>query len=537
MAYIAITFEELMNPFPDPVDISPLLDFDDIDDSLNIMEKCLELYDVAAELLIYESQYACAKALAFEGEKWEKLKETVKNIWLKIIEYIKKAVKYVIGIITWPFRMINKLLTRYKKIKIDMVVGLRHEGIEIDTPLESISKSMDEIRKEQGKFDSEYIFDLDEIKKYVKQFEEWADLHYKQNFTIAGKSVSFDDLTKAITKTLGDRSKIVQNRKSLLHNIIIHKTKAQLICMKPKKILDALNNITKSLKDTCKLASSVQNVESILFNLLDRLASLEKKIEKCTYEDINAMKAEERESIYYTLSLIRSYVTDFATLNIDISKFYRNIDDEVEKINDIVGFTHESFTNDMVTETIGDIKVVVDDLFVCHDDRAKFIKSEKKGAFVKTGDGNYHASRNDRSWKYKGIVIKNVNDLKKYSTITISEGIYYLSKTNKPSHLKNLYIGISQELQTKWYDYLVGYEYNYHYPDMVRNNFISDTLRSNAIELTRDQSIQLQLWYEKREYPRLLKIYKEYLKNYGIFVIEIIKPGRLQPGLRFRHRL
>jgi len=516
MAYLTLTFNELMNRFPNPDDISPLLHFDDIDESLNIMEQCLELYDASAELMMYESQYTCAKALAFKSEKREEFTEMVKRIWLKIIEYIKMTAKYVIGIITWPLRIINKLLTKNKKIEMDIAIGLRHDGIEIVTSLEGMSKSIDEIKKEQGKIDLEYSFDLDKIKKIVKQCEELAELHYKPNFTVTGKLEFVDDISKSIIKFLEERSKIIENRKNILHEAIMQEPKAHPINMKTKKILDVLNNITESLKDTNKLASSAQNVESILSNVLDLLTSLERKIEKCTYEDIDAMKVEERESIYYTLSLIRAYITDFTALNVYISKHYRSIDNEIEKINNIAAFAHKSFTDDMVTETIGDVKVVVDDLFVFHDNRTNFIESEKKSAMIKTGGSSYHASQNNRSLKYKGNLIKIINYLRNYSTITITEGIYYLSQINKPSHLKNLYIGISQELQNNWYNYL---------------------MKTNSTGLTGDQYMQLQLWYEKKEYPRLLKIYKEYLRNLGIFEIGIIKPCRLQIGVRLRHQL
>jgi len=395
MAYIEKAIEELMDRFPDPVDITPLLDFDDIDESLNLMEKCLELHDAAVESLIYESQYACAKALEFKGEKLEKFKGMAKKILLKIIEYVKQAVKCAISIITWPSRMICRILTRYKKI--DIAIGLRHGGIEIATPLESMSKSMDLVKKQKEKIDSEYIFDLDEIIKYIKRCEEWADLHYKQDFTVGGKSVSLDNVTKAISEALEKRSRIIQSNKILLHNAIMKETEAHPISIKTKKILDILNNVTESLKDTLKLASSAQKEESILHNVLDRLTSLEKKIEECTYEVMNTMKEEERESIYHTLSLIRAYVTDFAYMNIDISKYFRNIDNEIEKINIIARFAHKSFTGDMVAETIDDVKVIVDDLFVCHDEFTKFIASEKKRDIFKTGDSSYHSSRKDLS--------------------------------------------------------------------------------------------------------------------------------------------
>jgi len=155
-------------------------------------------------------------------------------------------------------------------------------------------------------------------------------------------------------------------------------------------------------------------------------------------------------------------------------------------------------------------------------------------------------------------MIKTLNSLKNSSTITVSEGIFYLSQANKPNHLKNLYIGIPQELQTKWYNYLVDHGCIYYYainnrenmldfnesnpesirhPDIITDGIVSDKEGNNISGLTRDQYIQLQLWYEEREYPRLLKVYKEYLRSLGIFEIGIFKPGRLRLGVKFRHRL
>jgi Mg2+ and Co2+ transporter CorA len=179
MAYQTLTFEELAQKaideinekrFPDSKNLYPELD--GIEESLTMMEQCLEMYDASTELVMYEAQYECAKALAFEGERWESFKGTVKKIWLKIIEYIKKAIKVVIQVITWPFKMIYQLLTRKKNRMANIAIGLRDEKVTIETPLKDMIKSIDTIKKEQEKLGSESILDMEYIQNCQQYMED-----------------------------------------------------------------------------------------------------------------------------------------------------------------------------------------------------------------------------------------------------------------------------------------------------------------------------------------------------------------------------
>ena len=113
-------------------------------------------------------------------------------------------------------------------------------------------------------------------------------------------------------------------------------------------------------------------------------------------------------------------------------------------------------------------------------------------------------------------------------------------------------------MQTKWYNYLVGHEYGHHYtrdfieepsdfnksdpegslhPDKLAAEILSDRIGANISGLTRNESIQFHLWYEKREYPRLIKVYNDYLKKLGVTRIQIPSLGSVQFGIRFRYRL
>jgi hypothetical protein len=344
-------------------------------------------------------------------------------------------------------------------------------------------------------------------------------------------------------KKLGIRAEVVKERREELQKIIVEDNKQQtLMTLKTKEVFESLNEIANSLKNTDKLfLSANKNIKSLLKNINKRLTSLERKVGKYNETDLNNIQENERENIHYLLSLIRAYITDFGAININISKYFRNIDNEIQRIDTIAGYVINTFTDKDVVDTIGGVKVIVDDLYSCHEKDEKNLMINSGGGCIDRTPRIYSKS-SDMHYKFRKEGFNVADDKQNQTTITITKGVWCLTKEGKNSEYykdipNDLYKDIPQSLQNKWYLQIIGHEYAHHYankffedfnslePDMksdnpmssnkVGNEILSDRIGNSIAGLTKEEYAKLTHWISVKEYSRIKDVYKAHLQSIG----------------------
>ncbi|MCL2254442.1 MAG: hypothetical protein FWC09_08355 [Lachnospiraceae bacterium] len=520
-------------------------------DSVTLMESCLEMAESYGESCHCEIEYECAEAMAFEGERWEQFKRSAKEIFGKIIEAIKKVVKLIISIITWPFRMIAKLLFRKKNKSVERVIGLRNNNIKIETPIYNIASSIKNTSEQSNVFLQKAPENLKGITSYIKDCIELADQFARDKYNI-----SLNKFYKDINKNLKSKLAEIQERRSIMNNALQVDMNAIKTC-KNDEIFTSLSKIQNILhcqkhsNQIKQIESTLKEVEYQLNKLANKIASINEDFNQPVYnknheEDNNDSQnyrtlAGTRDVIHESLSLIRTYVTDFARINIDISKYFRNIDKEIQRIDEIAGYVIDSYTDENVKETIGGVKVVVDDIYVAHD------KNLHRKLFQLGGAAFLDKQRhrvNSMVFKYGNKEISTRYDKSDFATITISEGVYKLKTDPEPG-------------QEKWYEAIVGHEYGHRYinkndekiknsghldQNYISNEIISDKIGKNISGLTKEEYAKLHEWFGTVEMPRLIKVYSAYLEERGISdphfdpnENEADDSQRFQSGVRYKY--
>jgi hypothetical protein len=487
-------FEETINEIVEENTRIDLPELDEIDESLTILDECLEMLDAYSDVSFYELQYKCAEALAFEGERWERFKSAVKECFLKIINAVKKIIGFVIKIITWPFRITIKLLIRKKTKDADRAVAFRHEGLTIETSLTAkCVQEIKEIKKEQNKITNVIILDLKKISKYIKKAEKLTDECMQKTFNINGTTATLDSMSKIIEKKLTELRKTAKEKYITIHAALLaqEENDQAKMNMKGKDIFNILNQIGGMLETNTD--TSTAKIESLLTSVSDELTKFEIKITSAKDEYVNNIAYEYEHTIHHMLSLTQAYIIDLASINIDIGKYFLSIDQEIHNIDKIAGYVLNSYTDKQIVDTIGGINIVEDDLFIAHD-RGEGLVTDAGGACCIKKKRSYADSLRFTDDNYEIITRRDASDT---ATITISTGVAKLKMSKNPK-------------EVKWYYHLIERKYGPHIADEAASGRIGNKIS----DMTEEEYAELKIWQIK-EYKRLRKVYANYLKSHG----------------------
>jgi len=434
-------------------------EFVDMEQSVSIMEECMEMMEACSDLSLYDAQYQCANALAFEGERWDKFKEGAKKLWLKIIDAIKKAVKFIISIITWPFRKLIKLISETKLYK--NIFGCNNEDIEITTNIAEIHKSAPEILDEVKKCIPKHHAEAKKLNEFIEEIRDVVkDVYYGFQIDILQKMQN-DDKYNRQSEYLLDKAQNIETHSRITASSILSNIKLNTKNINGNECVNAvceLLTLSKNVYD--ESMTKTKQLEGELNELNNKIIEIEVLFK--SNKDIK-FSNKYREVIQKALNTIRFNINEIAKENSCIAKFFFQMDESIHNIAEIGGMLGKSYWSKIYKKDpydwIGDVPIFQDD--------ERVLKSG--GATTET----WIKESPSKPFKLQYVQKAYENHNKNTCIVTSS-----LIKSWKEDPMK-----------IRWYKHLIGHEYSHHVVyrhAMMRKDALSHLERwSKEIEVDR----------------------------------------------------
>jgi len=343
--------------------------FVDMEQSVSIMEECLEMMEACSDLSLYEAQYECAEALAFEGERWDKFKEGAKKLWLKIIQVIRKIINFIVEVITFPFRLIKGLIEK-KKLN-DLLNSAKCRLFDKNMKVENWYAS--EIGGNCAKIQQFSIDVLERTKRDAMFYKQ--DLHEFNNILFECAKGYTDRAIQRlekleVNKRNNDIITFDKSYNNLIENIKNEKGRPHTISG-PEAIqnLEVLISITQEIY---KVEKSSNDLKPSLIALDKQLKDIISMIEQIK-EPFDNMSDNVKFSLNKTLYIIQEGISQLLRLNKEVGTIFLTINHSINKIKEAT--THQkdaSFFKSINTiDHIGGIPVIANTALLAYATEGK----------------------------------------------------------------------------------------------------------------------------------------------------------------------
>ena len=411
-----------------------------VEESMNIDELMCETNTRIAAQTVAEEGFVTLEANG--------LKSAIKTVFSKIIEFLKKAVRFIIRIFEIPFILIRMIIGQKKSAKdINKWVCIAKSKTKIKTKATTFAKKFeDEVKKfkEQTKNDTDIIQDSGrELNVLEKEFEEICRIN----------GVKSEDLEASINKLKLESVK----RMEKIEKYCQSKTKYEKLNIpvdelsaKEGDIGQISTSILRQIKEYEASKGDCQKLETESKKILKDLEKLSSEVERIKEE--GNLDSEYASTINKTLQIIRANITAIARRGGDISKWFRTANDIINGIERFGGaLNHYVDTSNQFDEINGTPIYIVPDYLASQFGGAgammlspKFLKMMSNISPEDFGlpidSKKYDEVNSDKSLDSNPIY-QAINDGDKISVIIISEEIAGW-KSSKPS----------------WYNFIIGHE-------------------------------------------------------------------------------
>jgi hypothetical protein len=486
----------------------------DIDDIIFTTE-CSETYmDMVDELLfLNREESALQTAVSTEGNKWDNFKKTVKDIATKVIGFIKKAIKFLINIITWPFRMIKKLLFGDNKSDIEKAkfnLSKRPDD-KLETPVKDIADSVKTTEKELGpriKTDEEIIekttsviSDMDKVLKLIER-ETGVDTEKMINGIM--------DTVNAEIQTINKKNLFMKEYMDELTDLV-HSADtnpewlpARDVLANLKICLDGAFKITKYERDVDKLSGKMKE-------LVKNIDVLEATVAKFNadvgYNEVTGI-------IFNAMKVIRTEIGICAITNKKLVTYIKDVCEITSRVVDASIYNAHNFPQGLgkAFDTFHSCDVYVNDIELI---RLKHLYDGKYnittyGVADKTRYSNKKADPHGTEWvKTSGEMIAAQAE-HVVNVIYISEGLASV----KDSHPDIYNFVLYHELTHTFTDFHTAKQPGTHGHNA--DETISEIMGYNAVDMTKEKFEQCMKWLIDTEAPRLYRVWDKHCRDNGL---------------------